>query len=460
MDTKKILIKGGTLLTMEQGAAPYVADVLVENSRIVAIAPSLDAPDAEIVDASRCIVMPGMVDTHRHTWQTQLRGVTYDWSLKDYIRSIRFQAAVHYRPEDMYVGNYLGMLEALDAGVTTVLDFSHCINTPEHADAAIEGTADSGARSVFALGLNDVPVADSFFNTMDQRLDHARSLRSSRFSSGDGLVTMGMSLSDVLVAGIDRVREEVAVSRELGLKITLHANAVMFAEPVSEVAFLDEAGLLGPDLVWVHMNQTTDAELTRVVDTGGAISTTPETEMQMGMGHPVHGRFMTLGGECTFGCDVISNNSGDLFPQVRLALQTERMLRNDPELAANHGPDLIAPTALSHLEGATINGARALGLDHLIGTLSVGKQADIIVIRGDAPNMLPVNDPVAAVTMHAHAGNVDTVLVGGRVVKRDGRLVADVARRLDLMDRSHAYLFDAIERSGGLIPQPPAPLPW
>jgi cytosine/adenosine deaminase-related metal-dependent hydrolase len=271
---------------------------------------------------------------------------------------------------------------------------------------------------------------------------------------------MGISLSDVLVAGMERVTEEVAVSRELGLRITLHANAVMFPQPVSEVAFLDEAELLGPDLVWVHMNQTTDEELRLVADTGGAISTTPETEMQMGMGHPAHGRFMAVGGQCTFGCDVISNNSGDLFPQVRLALQTERMLRNDPELARHHGPDDIGPSTLSHLEGATINGANALGLGSRIGTLTPGKEADVIVVRGDAPNMLPVNDPVAAVVMHAHAGNVDTVMVAGRILKRDGRLLADPARRLALMDESHGHLFGAIETHGGLIPQPPAPLPW
>ncbi|ADP79449.1 amidohydrolase family protein [Pseudofrankia inefficax] len=457
---ERVLVRGGTVLTMERGAAPLRADVLVEDGLIVAVAPDLAAADADVVEADRCLVLPGMVDTHRHVWQTQLRGVTHDWSLKDYIRSVRFTAAACYRPEDMYVGNYLGMLEAIDAGITTVLDFSHCINTPEHADAALNGTRDAGIRSVFALGLNDVPVPDIHFSTLAQRIEHARALRHGELKSDSALVTMGISLSDVLVAGIGRVTEEVAVSRDLGLPITLHANAVMFPTPVSEVGFLDEAGLLGPDLVWVHMNQTTDDELRRVLDTGGAISTTPETEMQMGMGHPVHGRFMALGGRCTFGCDVISNNSGDLFPQVRLALQTERMLRNDRELDRRHGPDDIGPSTLSHLEGATVNGAEALGLGSRIGTLTPGKEADLIVVRGDAPNMIPVNDPVSALVLHAHAGNVDTVMVAGRILKRDGRLLADAARRLALMDASHGFLRDAIEARGGLIPQPPAPLPW
>ncbi|GAB1818484.1 amidohydrolase family protein [Herbidospora sp. RD11066] len=454
----RIVVKNGTVLTMEPGATPHPADILIEDTRITAIAPTIDHPDAHTIDATRCIVMPGMIDTHRHVWQTQLRGVTHDWSLKDYIRAIRFQAATHYRPADMYAGNHLGMLEALDAGITTVLDFSHCINTPEHAEAALDGTRDTGIRSVYALGLNDAPGAT--FTTLTQRLDHARTLRTRDLSSDTALITMGISLSDVLVAGIDRVTEEVAASRDLGLRITLHANAVMFPQPVSEVAFLHHAGLLGPDLLWVHLNQTTDAELRLVADTGGSLSTTPETEMQMGMGAPAHGRFMDAGGQCTFGCDVISNNSGDLFPQLRLALQTERMRRNAIHLDDHHGPDHITPTALSHLQGATINAARALGLDTRIGTLTPGKEADLIVIRADAPNMLPVNDPVAAVTLHAHTGNVDTVLVAGRILKRHGKLLADPAHHIPLLDASHAHLLDAIEKTGGLIPQPPAPLPW
>jgi cytosine/adenosine deaminase-related metal-dependent hydrolase len=253
MPPDRTLFAGGTVLTVAPGEEPRRADVLVEGDEIVRIAPAIEA-DAHRVDATDCLVMPGFVDTHRHVWQTQLRGVTHDWSLKDYIRSIRFQSAVHYRPQDMYVGNYLGMLEAIDAGVTSVLDFCHCINSADHAEEALRATREVGIRSVLALGLNDVPVDNPVFSTLEHRIEHARRLRAEQFPSDDSLVTMGISLSDVLVAGIERVTQEVAISRELGLRITLHANAVMFAEPVSEVAFLEQAGLLGPDLVWVHMN--------------------------------------------------------------------------------------------------------------------------------------------------------------------------------------------------------------
>jgi len=459
MSQRRTLFTGGTVVSVVPGDAPRRADVLVDDGVIVEIAPHITA-DADRVDATDCIVMPGFVDTHRHVWQTQLRGVTHEWSLKDYIRSVRFQSATHYQPDDMYVGNYLGMLEAINAGVTSVLDFCHCINTPEHAEEALRGTRDSGIRSVFALGLNEVPVDNPVFNTLEHRIEHARRLRGEQLPSDAGLVTMGISLSDVLVAGIERVTEEVAVSRELGLPITLHANAVMFAEPVSEVQFLEQAGLLGPDLVWVHMNLTTDDELRRVVETGGAISCTPETEMQMGMGHPVFGRFLEVGGEPSLGCDVISNNSGCLFSQMRLALQTQRMLDNDVELAHRHGPDIVDLSSETALRAATLWGARAMGLDSRVGTVEVGKQADLIMIRGDDINMLPVNDPVGSVVLHAHPGNVDTVMVAGRILKRDGQLLESRDRLKQRMADSHERLTEAIAATGGLIPQPPAPLPW
>jgi cytosine/adenosine deaminase-related metal-dependent hydrolase len=459
MANGRTLFKGGTVITMSGDEEPRIADVLVENGKIAMIGQDLSS-DAEVIDASDCIVLPGFVDTHRHVWQTQLRGVTHDWSLKDYIRSIRFQSAVHYRPEDMYAGNYLGMLEAINAGVTTVLDFSHCINTPEHADEAIRGTRESGIRSMFALGLNEVPVENPAFNTLEHRIEHAKSLRQKQFPSNDGLVTMGISLSDVLVAGIERVKKEVAISRELGVRITLHANAVMFAQPVSEVQFLEDEHLLGPDLVWVHMNQTTDNELRRVVETGGAISSTPETEMQMGMGHPVIGRFLAVGGKPSLGCDVISNNSGCIFSQMRLGLQGQRMIDNDVELGRHHGPDTIDLSSHTILSAATIWGATAMGLDSKIGTLTVGKDADIIMVRGDDINMMPVNHPVGAITLHAHPGNVDTVMVAGNILKRDGKLLQDRAKLRRQMADSHRYLFEKINATGGLIPQPPVPLPW
>src|SRR4051794_7531297 len=197
---ERLLVRGGTVLSMEPGESPQQADVLVEGETIAAIAPSLDA-DAQVVDATGCIVTPGRVDTHRHVWQAGLRGVTGDSVLKDYFRSVRFQASSRYRPEDIYVGNLAGMLEAIDAGVTAVLDFSHAISTPEHADAAIDGTLASGIRSQFALGFNDVMGQDESLASAEGRLALTARLRKERLSSDDALVTLGVALSDLPEVG-------------------------------------------------------------------------------------------------------------------------------------------------------------------------------------------------------------------------------------------------------------------
>jgi 5-methylthioadenosine/S-adenosylhomocysteine deaminase len=407
---------------------------------------------ADVVDANECLVMPGFVDTHRHIWQTALRAICAECSLKEYMRGIRFQRAKVYRPPDVYAGNYAGMLEALNAGVTTVFDFSHCINTPEYAAAAIEGLQDAGGRAIFGYGFNEVPLDEPYFVKPEQRSDLARRLRKETLASDDALVTMGVSLSDLLVSGIDRAGAELATGRELGVKISLHSNCFMARDSQSEVAILKQRGLLGPDLLWVHVNLASDDELQAIVDSGGAISATPETEMQMGMGHPITGRFMAAGGRISFGADIVSGGSGDMFFHMRLALQTERMLQNDRTLARGYAPERIELSARTILRAATLGGAEAVGLQRKIGSLEVGKEADIILIRLDEINTMPVNDPVGTVVMHAHPGNVNTVFVGGKIIKRGGKMLVDMDRLRKLLHESHDYLSNAIRAIDPSIP--------
>jgi cytosine/adenosine deaminase-related metal-dependent hydrolase len=220
MENQAILIKGGLLMSLDEksGSLGSVreADLLVRGSKISAIGPDLSATGADTIPANDCLVMPGFVDTHRHVWQTALRGICGEWSLKEYMTGIRFQRAKLYRPEDVYAANYVGMLEALNAGVTKVFDFSHCINTPEHASAAIDGLRASGGRAVFGYGFNHVPLEQPYFTSTEQRGAVARQLRKETLSSDDALVTMGLSLSDMLVSGADRAKAELSIGRDLG----------------------------------------------------------------------------------------------------------------------------------------------------------------------------------------------------------------------------------------------------
>ena len=453
MASDRLLIKDGHVLTLDPSLGDLErADLLIEDGRIVAVEPSLEAGDCEVLDVSGKIVMPGFVDTHRHTWQTALRGICADWTLQDYFRGIRLNISTELSPEDLYVGNYVGALEALDAGVTSLLDFSHCNNTPAHADEAIRGLEDAGLRAIFAYGFYPVPLAEPFFVSHDARIEDARRVRSDRLPSNGGRVQMGIALTELGLVPFDATRREIQTARELDVLVTAHIGSVADPAWPREIEILYSAGLLDARQVHVHCNACTDRELELIAGCGAAVSVTPETEMQMGMGFPVTGRALACGLRPSLGCDIVSLGSGDLFTQMRMGLQMQRALDNDGDLRREELPSELRLSARDALELATINGAAAMGLDSDVGSLTPGKLADLIVIRTDTLRFAPWNDAVAAVVLHASASDVDTVLVGGRVLKRDGRLLeADTARAARLAEQSRDRIMKAVEAKGGVL---------
>ena len=450
MATSRKLIKGGYVLSMdaEVGELP-VGDVLIEDDKIVQIAPEIHA-DAEVIDATACVVMPGMIDTHRHTWQTALRGICADWSLREYMTGIRLSLLPAYQPDDVYVGNHVGAMEAIDAGVTTILDFSHCVNTPDFADEAYRGLADSGIRAVYGYGFNDAPTEHPHFTDHASRLDDARRIASQYFTGGDQLVRMGVSLSEPGFIPFSQTKREIETARELNALITLHTGCMWSTNISRAVREMDHLGLLGPDQVHVHCNVLDDEELAMLARAGAKVSCAPETEIQMGMGHPIISRSIDAGIKPTLGCDVVSLESGDLFAQMRLGLQDARGLLNDKIHARGEDPDTLSLRVRDALAWATVNGADALGLAGVTGSLKAGHKADVIVVGGGL-NVLPRPDPVGAMVVQANASNVQAVLINGIIRKRDGALVGvdkDELRRqvLESTDR----LFDRVTASGGV----------
>src|SRR5882757_7439106 len=210
----KILISGGYVLTLDDELGELESGaVLIEDGRIAAVGEGLDAADAEVLDATGCVVMPGFIDTHRHTWQTPFRGICADWTLGDYFRGMRLSISPNCEPDDIYAGNYVGALEALDAGVTTIVDFSHCNNSPEHADAALAGLGDAGIRAVFAYGYFAAPVTEPAFQEHADRLADARRLREGPLSGDGGLVTMGVALTELGLIPFEQTVAEVESAR-------------------------------------------------------------------------------------------------------------------------------------------------------------------------------------------------------------------------------------------------------
>jgi 5-methylthioadenosine/S-adenosylhomocysteine deaminase len=451
----RIAIVNGYVLSMDPGIGELDGGtVLVEDDRIAAVGRDLGELDAHTIDAGGGVVMPGFIDTHRHTWQTALRGICSDWTLMDYFLGVRSTLSPRYTAEDVYVGNYAGALEALDAGVTTILDFSHCNNTPEHADRAIEGLREAGIRATFAYGYFAPPRAEPHFTSHAMRLEDSRRVQRELDTLPGELITMGISLTEPGLIPFEDTKREVETARELGAVIATH-TACIWGMPSGLDQFAHH-GLLGPDIVHVHCNACTERDWTLLQRSDAKISVAPETEMQMGMGHPPIRQAIERGLVLSLSCDVASSNSGDMFSQMRLGLQDARALENDRSHRRRSDPTELSFTTRDALTWATVNGAKALGAEGRLGSLTPGKQADVIVVGpgNDRLNMLGLAEPVASVVQQANPSNVQAVLVAGRPVKLDGRLLdVDLGRLQDMLDRSREAVLERTLADGPLLPE-------
>lgn len=416
---QRIVVRGGWVLTMDPALGDQPgADVLVDDGVIVAIAPGLDASGATVIDARDCVVVPGFVDAHRHLWQTFLRGMLPDCTLTSYMRDVLGRAAPLIRPDDGYTGTLLGALECLNAGITTVYDWSHALAGPEDSDARIAALQESGIRGYFAP--NTPPSAEWY--SWDQPRTHPEDIRRLRvqyFADDHGRLRLGAALRSPGQVPDHIIAADWAMARELGLMISIHAGARHEGSASRDVETLHRLGLLGPDVNLAHGNEFTDQDLAKVRDSGSTIAMSPYAELVGGHGLSATARFVAHGISPALSADAVVMAPGDMFSEMRVAYAGARAEQQPTDPTAPYRPTITARDVLAM---ATINGARAIGLDDVCGTLTVGKAADLVVIRGDQVGTAPVVDPVATVVTSADTSNVDTVLVDGQVVKRNGRL--------------------------------------
>src|SRR5438067_7730249 len=443
--SERTVIRGGFVLSLdpEIGEIP-AGDVLVEDGKIAAVGRDLEAGDAEVVDASGTIVIPGFVDTHRHTWQTPVRGVLACCTLDHYFAVMLGSVGGHYRPEDVYIGNLMGALEALNAGVTTLLDWSHISNTPDHSDEAIRGLQDSGIRAVYAHG---VPTGGEWWSFSD--LNHPediRRIRETYFSSDDGLLTLAMAARQPGNSNFDVAKHDWELARELGLLISVHVGMRLHTLHYEPVKDMHDLALMGPDVCYIHMTDLTDQELDWIAETGGKACIAPYVEMLMGHGPAPTGKLLARGVRPSLSVDVVSSVPGEMFTQMRTALAYDRIL------AFTDTPDVACAPKLTHtdvLEFATIDGARSIMLEDKVGSLAPGKQADIVLLKTDVINTAPVLDPKGTIVTFADTSNVDSVFVAGNAVKRGGQLVGvDMKSVIQKLEESRNHILS----QGGLLP--------
>ncbi|GAA1013929.1 cytosine deaminase [Acrocarpospora pleiomorpha] len=468
MSTRRTLFKGATILPMD-GSSDHLpsGDLLVEGDHIAAIAPSLEIDDTEIIDASGMVLCPGFVDTHRHTWQTPLHGVRTDWNLLDYMTYIRGMYCVCYEPEDAGLANWVGALEALDSGITTLVDHSHLQLSESHSDALAEGIIKSGIRGIYCYGTyrnlayrpgDDPGNLPRLLGEVNSPLSewhkrNATRIRDTYFSDDSARVRFGIASREFeTLPEAGSMLEEVRWSRTLNpARISIHMG-MSAREPLKVVRELHDAGEIGPDLLFVHGNHLPDEELQMIIDGGASLSSAIEIEMTYGA-FPAVERFTALGGQSSIGIDATIDLAADMFGQMRALLNVWRLERSlkDP----------LTMTRKVHqkkvLEIATVGGAESIGLGDVTGSLTVGKKADLLLLKTDVLGLAPMWDPYAAVVNYGNPALVDTVMVDGRIVKRHGTLVdIDWPAVRARLERSRAD----IRRRFSLIPEQPIRERW
>jgi 5-methylthioadenosine/S-adenosylhomocysteine deaminase len=414
---RPVAFRGGTVLTLDDSHRVLPgADVLVSGDQIVAVGPGLSVPDGTVeIDASGGIVMPGMVDTHRHMWQTAMRGYGADWTLTQYFVWNYLQYGKLFRPEDIHAGNLLSALEAIDAGVTTTVDWSHNNHTVDHAEAAVDALISVPGRFVFAYG--NIQAGPWEWSAAPE----FRAFVARRITPGNDMLGFQMAFD---VTGDPTFPEKAAfeVARDLGAPVTTHAG-VWGATNDDGIRLMYEHGFMTPQTVYVHAATLTRDSYNRIAATGGYASVSTESEQSAGQGYPPTWVLREHNIPVSLSMDTSVWWSADLFSAMRATLSADRArvhleAHNKGETVTHHH---LRAEDVVHF--ATRGGAKALGLDALIGSIEPGKKADIVLIKNDdSPVMFPVLNPYGHVVFQAQRGDVDTVVVNGRIVKHNHRL--------------------------------------
>jgi 5-methylthioadenosine/S-adenosylhomocysteine deaminase len=433
---RPVVFRNGTVLTMDNRRTVLDnADVLIIGERIEAVGPSLSVPEGTVeIDAAGGIVMPGMIDTHRHMWQTAMRGYGADWTLTQYFVWYYLEHGRVFRPQDIYAGNLLSAIESIDAGVTTTVDWSHGLQTVDHADAAVDALQAVPGRFVLAYG--NIQAGPWEWSAKQEFRDFVNR----RISPGDDMLGFQMAFD---VTGDPAFPERAAfeVARDLGVPVTTHAG-VWGATNDDGIRLIHENGFATPETIYVHAASLKDDSYQRIAATGGSVSVSTESEQSCGQGYPPTWILRSHSIPVSLSMDTSVWMSGDLFSAMRATLGADRSREH---FNAHAKDETITNSHLraEHVVGyATRGGAKALGLDDVVGSLEAGKKADVVLIKNDmSPAMFPLINPYGHVALQAQRGDVHTVVVNGRVVKHEHRLVdVDLAEARQAVEATVEFL--------------------
>ncbi len=443
--TKKTLIRGATIVTMDAQGELLDSDILIEGSEIKEISKRIDVAADEVINGAGYIVIPGLINAHMHTWQTALRGVAANWTLLEYFQKMHSGLATVFEPEDLYIATCMGALNQINCGTTTLVDWCHNNKTSEHNDAAIKGLMESGIRAAFFHGTPKPEPKEGetpFWERPHPKKELERLVAA--YGSQD-LISIGAAILGPHYSTLDVALHDFAMVKDMKMIASMHQGGGPARTPEGWQV-LESKGLLGPAINIVHGHALNDEQLKRFCDLGMTFSATAESEMSQGHGHPLTGRLRDFGKAPSLGVDLESVCGGEMFIQARIALGIQRSLDNF-DYRQKHAtiPPTSTITTRQALSWITIEGARVLGQLDRIGTLKAGKQADIVMIRASDLNMQPVNDPVSAVVMQTSLANIENVMIAGQWKKKGGELLnMHLAPKIELLNASAKKITKAL----------------
>ncbi|MDJ1501631.1 amidohydrolase family protein [Xanthocytophaga agilis] len=427
LENRKVVFKGAYILSMDKniGNLP-VGDVFIEEKKIAAVAPHIDVEDAEIIDATGMILMPGFTDAHRHSWQGTLRRLMPDVSdLMSYVNDIHFGLAKYYRPEDIYLGNLLTAWSAIDSGITTIIDASHNTRSYAHANAAVDAFEESGIRALYAAGF---PLAGEWEQSF--WTEGLEKLQTQRFSS-EGLIRLGIFTH--------MNTENWDIARRLGIPMVTEFLGKELSSTLKE---LQSKSRLGPDNIFNHCTGLTEEAWQIMSDCGVKVTVDPRSDAQYGLEEGVfaYQHAFDHGIKPGIGTDLETAYGGDIFTEMRVAFSLQRAFAQNKRYNGEENiPQPVTSYAL--LEAATIHGSEIAGFGNVSGSITPGKSADLILIDTNAVNIFPSNDAIGTVVHAADRSNVHTVMIAGKMVKSKGKLIGVNLEQLkQRAEESVAYL--------------------
>jgi 5-methylthioadenosine/S-adenosylhomocysteine deaminase len=414
---RPIVFRNGIVITVDSQGVLENADVLIIDDVIAGVGRQLEVPDGTLeIDASGGIVMPGMIDTHRHMWQSALRGYGGDWALSQYFVFYYLTWGEVFRPDDIYAGNLLSALESIETGVTTTLDWSHALRTPEYGEAALQALREIPGRFVLAYG-NYLGAPWEWSNSPE-----FRKFVADNFNAPDDMMGLQIAFD---VTGSEGFPEDGAfrAARDLDLRVTTHAG-VWGATTDTSINQMYDGGWMTDKVCYVHASSLSRESYLKIAATGGTVSVATESEQSAGQGYPSMWQTRKYGIVNSLSMDTSVWWGADFFSAMRATLSA---YRSRDHLEAQSRGDTINVNRLRAEDvvwSATMGGALSLGMADRIGSLTVGKKADVVLLKNDeSPSMTPILNPYAHVVYQAGTADVHTVVVNGRVVKYDGRRI-------------------------------------